>query len=321
MKKLVINVLAVAVIAIGVNSCGGGNSESVMTMTTQSKEVLFCVHGTGTFTIDWGDGEVMEGMLDDWSGTFESWYTHKYTGIPHNITITGKITHFCCAGGQSINGHSVSNELILVLDVSRNPYLTMLYCHNNDISTLDVSKNTNLTELFCSLNQLYRLDVSNNKKLKELIYDEHRVELIASAEQKKRFQERQQEREREWEQERRLQRQESPFSDEIIPYHIVEIKPLFNGKDADKEFLEWVTGNIVYPPAAKKNGITGRVIIEFLIDTDGNVTDIKILRSVDPLLDAELMRVVRTSPKWTPGMHYEQLVNVKYQFPYTFLLQ
>jgi len=108
--------------------------------------------------------------------------------------------------------------------------------------------------------------------------------------------------------------------EEEVLFAIVEEKPLFNGKDADAGFREWVNSKISYPPVAQENGISGRVILEFSIGRDGEVTDVKLLRGVDPLLDNEALRVVRMSPKWTPGMQRGKPVKVKYQFPFSFKL-
>ena len=109
--------------------------------------------------------------------------------------------------------------------------------------------------------------------------------------------------------------------EETILFHIVEDKPLFNGRDAESAFREWVYSRIVYPPVAIENGITGRVILAFTIDRDGSVVDIGVLRGVDPLLDNEAQRVLRMSPKWTPGKQRGQPVKVRYQFPFIFQLQ
>ena len=109
-------------------------------------------------------------------------------------------------------------------------------------------------------------------------------------------------------------------SDEIFLFQLVEVKPLFNGGDAEKGFREYVYSETVYPVAAQENGIAGRVYLEFTIDTDGSVTDVRILRGVDPLLDAEALRVIKSSPKWTPGKHGGKTVKVKYQFPFVFQL-
>ena len=109
--------------------------------------------------------------------------------------------------------------------------------------------------------------------------------------------------------------------DETIPFSIIEEKPKFNGKDADVGFREWVYSKIVYPPAAVDNVIKGRIYTEFTIDKDGSITDIKILRGADPLLNAEALRVLKMSPKWTPGKQRGKAVKVTFQFPFVFDLQ
>ena len=108
--------------------------------------------------------------------------------------------------------------------------------------------------------------------------------------------------------------------EEEVLFAIVEDKPLFNGMDAEAGFREWVGKNTNYPTVAQENGISGRVFVEFSISTTGEVTDVKLLRGVDPLLDAEAMRVIKSSPKWTPGMQRGKPVKVKYQFPVNFRL-
>ena len=108
--------------------------------------------------------------------------------------------------------------------------------------------------------------------------------------------------------------------EEVVLFAIVEDKPMFNGKDAETGFREWVGKNTVYPPVAQENGITGRVFIEFSIERDGTVSDVRLLRGVDPLLDAEAIRVIKMSPKWSPGMQRGKPVKVKYTFPFLFQL-
>jgi len=108
--------------------------------------------------------------------------------------------------------------------------------------------------------------------------------------------------------------------EEVIMFQLIEDKPTFMGGDPDVAFRNWAQGRIAYPPVAQENGITGFVIAEFIIDTDGSVTDIRILRSADPLLDNEITRVLRQSPRWTPGQQRGRPVKVRYQFPFRFVL-
>jgi len=107
--------------------------------------------------------------------------------------------------------------------------------------------------------------------------------------------------------------------DEVL-FAIVEDKPTFMGKDAETAFRDWVNSKIVYPPVAQENGISGRVFVEFAISKTGDVEDVRLLRGVDPLLDNEALRVIRMSPKWTPGMQRNKPVKVKYQFQLVFRL-
>lgn len=113
---------------------------------------------------------------------------------------------------------------------------------------------------------------------------------------------------------------EEVVEDDVIPFAIVEDKPMFQGKDAN-EFTKWVYNNIVYPEIAKENGVQGRVTLQFEIGKDGTVTNVKVLRGVDSSLDKEAVRVVSNSPKWTPGKQRGKAVKVTYNFPVTFQLK
>ncbi len=105
--------------------------------------------------------------------------------------------------------------------------------------------------------------------------------------------------------------------EEKLQYQEVDVKPSFNGGDAN-QFAAWVAENIVYPEVAKNNGVTGRVVLQFVIEKDGSVNDVKVLRGVDPALDAEAVRVVSMSPKWSPGMEGGKPVRVSFTFPLIF---
>lgn len=84
--------------------------------------------------------------------------------------------------------------------------------------------------------------------------------------------------------------------------------------------MEYFKKNIRYPEAAKKAGTQGRVIVQFLVNKDGSISDAKPLRSVDPALDAEAIRLVNAMPKWKPGMQRGEAVTVKYTVPVKFSL-
>ena len=107
---------------------------------------------------------------------------------------------------------------------------------------------------------------------------------------------------------------------EAIPFALVEQKPMFQGGDANA-FSKWVNQHLAYPDIAKENGIQGRVTLQFTVGTDGKVSGVKVLRGVDPSLDKEAVRVVSTSPKWTPGKQRDRPVKVTYTFPVIFQLK
>ena len=109
--------------------------------------------------------------------------------------------------------------------------------------------------------------------------------------------------------------------DDIVLFALVDEKPMFNGMKADEGFREYIRENTIYPVEAQEKGITGKIYVEFTIDKDGSVTNVKLLRGVDPLLDAEAMRVAySSSKKWTPGKHKGKAVGVRYLFPVSFQL-
>ena len=108
--------------------------------------------------------------------------------------------------------------------------------------------------------------------------------------------------------------------EETIPVQLVEEKPSFNGGDANY-FSKWVNENLVYPEIAKENGVQGRVTLQFTIRKDGTITNVKVLRGVEPSLDKEAVRVVSMSPKWKPGMQDDRPVSVTYTFPVIFNLR
>ena len=113
---------------------------------------------------------------------------------------------------------------------------------------------------------------------------------------------------------------EEAVEEEAIPFQLVEEKPSFNGGDAN-EFSKWVNSKLVYPEIAKENGVQGRVTLSFTVEKDGSVTNVRVLRGVDPSLDDEAVRVVRSSPKWKPGKQRDRTVKVTYTFPVIFQLR
>lgn len=113
---------------------------------------------------------------------------------------------------------------------------------------------------------------------------------------------------------------EEVIEEEAIPFMLVEVKPTFMGGDANS-FAAWVGRNLEYPEIAKENGVSGRVMLEFTVMPDGSVTNVRVLRGVDPSLDAEAVRVVSSSPKWEPGRQRDRAVKVTYTFPVIFQLR
>lgn len=114
--------------------------------------------------------------------------------------------------------------------------------------------------------------------------------------------------------------EEEVVEEEAIPFMLVEEKPSFMGGDANA-FSKWVNERLVYPEIAKENGVQGRVTLQFTVNTDGSVSNVKVLRGVDPSLDKEAVRVVSMSPKWTPGKQRDRAVKVTYTFPVIFQLR
>ena len=114
--------------------------------------------------------------------------------------------------------------------------------------------------------------------------------------------------------------EEETIEEEAIPFQLVEEKPSFNGGDAN-EFSKWVNSKLVYPEIAKENGVQGRVTLQFTVNPDGTVSNVKVLRGVDPSLDKEAVRVVASSPKWKPGKQRDRAVKVTYTFPVIFQLR
>ena len=103
-------------------------------------------------------------------------------------------------------------------------------------------------------------------------------------------------------------------------YTQVDKPPSFNGDASGIEFLKHAMSATIYPEEAIEANITGTVVVEFVVDVDGSVTDATVIRSVHPLLDAEALRVVHSSPKWTPGVHKRKPVKVKCLTPFSFRL-
>ena len=102
-------------------------------------------------------------------------------------------------------------------------------------------------------------------------------------------------------------------------FDVVEQMPSFPGGPA--ALMKYLSENMRYPAVAEESGIQGRVTVQFVVEKDGSVTDVRTMKSVDPALDREAERVVKSMPKWIPGKQNGSAVRVKYFVPVVFRLQ
>jgi protein TonB len=109
---------------------------------------------------------------------------------------------------------------------------------------------------------------------------------------------------------------EKPHNDEPVNVAMVEQKPQFPGGDA--AMYKWLSENISYPAAASEEGVSGKVTVQFVVEKDGRITNVHVVRGKHPALDAEAKRVVSKMPKWTPGRNNGQPVRVTYNLPVNF---
>jgi len=104
-----------------------------------------------------------------------------------------------------------------------------------------------------------------------------------------------------------------------VVFQVVETMPAFPGGDAN--LFKFLGENVKYPVIAQENGIQGRVICQFVVNKDGSIVDVEVVRPVDPSLDKEAIRVIKSMPKWSPGKQRGKSVRVKYTLPVNFKLQ
>ena len=109
---------------------------------------------------------------------------------------------------------------------------------------------------------------------------------------------------------------EQSESDKV--FEVVDEMPSFPG--GQSALFDFMAKNIKYPEVAEDNGIQGRVLVTFIVKKDGSLSDVRVAKSVDPSLDKEAVRVVKSMPKWIPGIEKGQYVNVKFTLPVTFRL-
>lgn len=110
--------------------------------------------------------------------------------------------------------------------------------------------------------------------------------------------------------------------DDVIPYNDCDQKPVFLNSTDPRTFLEkWVYQYLKYPEEALMEGVQGRVMVDFIIDKDGKVTEVRVVKGVSPELDAEAVKVVSASPKWKPGRMAGEKVRVSMTIPVEFRLE
>lgn len=102
-------------------------------------------------------------------------------------------------------------------------------------------------------------------------------------------------------------------------YDTADEMPAFPG--GQNGLMQFISSNLHYPLVCEENGIQGRVIVSFIVEKDGSVSDVTVVKSVHPSLDKEAMRIAKSMPKWTPGRLNGKRVRVKYTMPISFKLQ
>jgi len=108
--------------------------------------------------------------------------------------------------------------------------------------------------------------------------------------------------------------------DETEVFFVVEDMPTFQGQSSDA-FRIYIQKNLDYPDIAKENGVSGRVFVQFDVNGKGSIENVIVVRGVDPSLDKEAVRVIKSSPKWSPGKQRGRPVKVRFTFPIVFQLQ
>ncbi len=111
---------------------------------------------------------------------------------------------------------------------------------------------------------------------------------------------------------------EKPKDEGPVSMAMVEQKPSFPGGDG--AMYKWLNDNIIYPAAASEEGVQGKVTVQFIVEKDGSISHVQVVRGKHPALDAEAARVIRKMPRWTPGRNNGQPVRVTYHLPVQFKL-
>lgn len=108
------------------------------------------------------------------------------------------------------------------------------------------------------------------------------------------------------------------LQEETVDFRVVQDLPQFPGGIA--ALMKWLTDNLTYPTLAQERKIQGKVVAQFIVNTDGSVSDLKITKSLDPLCDREALRVLKTMPKWKAGIHNDKPCRTMVAIPIVFNL-
>ena len=273
----------------------------------------------------------------------------KNTALTDLWCYDNKLTSLDITSNIALTNLSCSENQLTSLDVSKNPTLKYLWCFDNQLTRLDVSNNVVLRGLYCYGNQLTSLDMSWNSELIMLDCCSNNIStnalndlfgmLKTNVKSEKKL----------------INIGYNPGTDACIPtiatdkgwvvisptwvevpvgeefqslseteeekLVIVDKPPLFKRRSPEIGFRRYVFYKTVYPKYAEKNGIEGRIFVDFTINRQGEVVHAKVRQGAHPLLKDEALRVVYSSPKWTPAMQRGKKVKVSYTFPFVFRLK
>ena len=107
-----------------------------------------------------------------------------------------------------------------------------------------------------------------------------------------------------------------PPDEDAVSLRVVEDVPQFPG--GLTEFIKWLSRNLKYPSELQERQVQGKVVAEFIVNTDGSITDVKVVGSLNPQCDAEVLRVLRMMPRWTPGILNDEPCRTKVCIPVVF---
>ena len=116
----------------------------------------------------------------------------------------------------------------------------------------------------------------------------------------------------------RINEYEIDVNDTTI-YTLVDVKAEFVG--GEKALMQWLNENIHYPPSAAEMGIQGKIFIRFVVEKDGSLTNIEVVRKVHPSLDRETVRLVKAMPKWEPAIKDNKIIRSYFILPVSFVLK